>query len=74
MVYLMLAGIERLSIEFIRLNPKILFGLTEAQLISIGMIIIGSLGIVYFNRKKEFTKFVPTPEQTGKKSKIKSQK
>jgi phosphatidylglycerol:prolipoprotein diacylglycerol transferase len=74
MVYLVLAGIERLSIEFIRLNPKLLFGLTEAQLISAGMIIIGSLGIVYFNRKKEYTKFVPTPEQTGKKSKVKSQK
>ncbi|HVO75137.1 MAG TPA: prolipoprotein diacylglyceryl transferase [Ignavibacteriaceae bacterium] len=73
-VYLVLAGIERLSIEFIRLNPRILFGLTEAQLISILMIIIGTAGIIYYNKKKEFTKFVPLPEQSENKAKVKRQK
>jgi phosphatidylglycerol---prolipoprotein diacylglyceryl transferase len=39
--FLILMGIERLLIEFIRLNPHLIFGLTQAQLISIGLIIYG---------------------------------
>ena len=40
-LYLILTGIVRFTIEFIRLNPRILFGLSEAQLISALMIIFG---------------------------------
>lgn len=36
--YLILAGIERLLIEIIRINPRIIFGLSQAQIISIVMI------------------------------------
>lgn len=53
MVYLIFSGVERLLVEFIRINPKILFGLTEAQLISIILIIIGIVGIFKLNRKNE---------------------
>ena len=42
--YLFLAGIIRFSIEFIRLNPKYLFNLSGAQIISLFMIVIG----IYF--------------------------
>ena len=35
MIYLMLAGIERFAIEFLRPNPRIVFGLSEAQFIAI---------------------------------------
>ncbi len=45
-LYLILSGIARFFIEFIRLNPRILFGLSEAQLISVLFIIIGV--IFYF--------------------------
>lgn len=41
-IYLVLAGIERLLVEFIRLNP-LYFGLSQAQWISIGMIVLGSM-------------------------------
>jgi phosphatidylglycerol:prolipoprotein diacylglycerol transferase len=44
MMYLILTGIERLAVEFFRLNPRVAFGLTEAQLISIALIIIGAAG------------------------------
>lgn len=37
-IFMILAGIERFAIEFIRINPKLLFGLTQAQLISIVMV------------------------------------
>ena len=42
-LYLILTGIARLLVEFIRLNPKLLWGLSEAQLISIVIIIIGTI-------------------------------
>ncbi len=71
MAYLVFAGIERFLIEIIRLNPRLLFGLTEAQLISIVMIIIGTVGFVYLtNRNKP--KFIPEPvKQEKKKKKLK---
>ena len=71
MLYLIFAGIERFFIEFIRLNPKLMFGLSEAQLISILMIIIGSAGFYYFANKKHYKKFVPAAVNTEtKKSKL----
>ena len=42
-LYLILSGIARFFIEFIRLNPRIAVGLSEAQLISLLMIILGLL-------------------------------
>jgi phosphatidylglycerol:prolipoprotein diacylglycerol transferase len=44
MVYLILSGLARFSIEFIRLNNRLLFGLTEAQLIACCMMLIGIAG------------------------------
>ena len=43
-LYLILSGISRLMVEFIRLNPRFIFGLSEAQLISIVLVVIG----IYF--------------------------
>ncbi|MBS1514388.1 MAG: prolipoprotein diacylglyceryl transferase [Bacteroidetes bacterium] len=40
-LYLILTGIERFSIEFIRLNPKIIAGMTQTQLISLIFIFFG---------------------------------
>jgi len=45
MIYLILYGIERFLVELIRLNPRLLFGLSEAQLISILLIISGIIGL-----------------------------
>jgi phosphatidylglycerol:prolipoprotein diacylglycerol transferase len=44
MVYLMLAGFFRLLVETIRLNPRVLLGLTEAQVISVVLIAAGAIG------------------------------
>lgn len=51
MIYLVLAGLERLLVEFIRLNPRLFLGLSEAQLISIPLIVVGVGGIIYLNNK-----------------------
>jgi phosphatidylglycerol---prolipoprotein diacylglyceryl transferase len=44
MIYLMLAGIERFAIEFLRPNPRIFLSLSEAQLIALILIAIGMFG------------------------------
>ena len=51
MLYLMLAGLERFSIEFLRLNPRLAFGLSEAQLIAIGLMVVGLTGWMYLSGK-----------------------
>jgi phosphatidylglycerol:prolipoprotein diacylglycerol transferase len=43
-LYLMLVGACRFVVEFVRINPRIVLGLSEAQLISTAMIMIGALG------------------------------
>jgi phosphatidylglycerol:prolipoprotein diacylglycerol transferase len=48
--YLILSGIERFLIEFIRLNPIVVAGMSQAQLISLGMMITGILLLI--SRKK----------------------
>ncbi len=40
--YLIIAGSERFFIEFLRVNTRYLFGLSGSQIISLGMIAIGS--------------------------------
>jgi phosphatidylglycerol---prolipoprotein diacylglyceryl transferase len=48
--YLIAAGVERFSIEFLRLNPPMAAGLSEAQLISLLLILSGLIGLQYNRR------------------------
>jgi phosphatidylglycerol:prolipoprotein diacylglycerol transferase len=48
--YLILTGIARFFVEFIRLNPRILLGLTNAQIISILCVLIG--GVILFRLRR----------------------
>ena len=41
-LYLVLAGLERLLVEFVRRNDEVLAGLTQPQLISVAMIVAGA--------------------------------
>jgi phosphatidylglycerol:prolipoprotein diacylglycerol transferase len=52
--YLILSGIARFLVEFIRINPRILWGLTNAQFASLGAIAFG-LGLVLFARTRTAT-------------------
>jgi len=40
--YLVLSGIARFLVEFVRRNPKVLWGLSNAQLASAGSVIAGA--------------------------------
>jgi phosphatidylglycerol:prolipoprotein diacylglycerol transferase len=42
-LYFILAGAARFLVEFVRINPRVLFGLSEAQLIGVGMMVFGSV-------------------------------
>ena len=53
-IYLILNGIERFFIEFIRVNDRydvLGFQLSQAQLIAIGFMVAGGLGMFYFNKR-----------------------
>jgi phosphatidylglycerol---prolipoprotein diacylglyceryl transferase len=41
--YLVLTGIARFLVEFIRLNPRVLWGFTNAQLVSMACIVVGTI-------------------------------
>ncbi|MDP2422834.1 MAG: prolipoprotein diacylglyceryl transferase [Bacteroidales bacterium] len=50
-IYLIMNGIERFLIEKIRVNPKVnVFGihLTQAEIISFSLILLGIIGMIYF--------------------------
>jgi phosphatidylglycerol---prolipoprotein diacylglyceryl transferase len=49
--YLILSGVARFLVEFIRINPRILWGLTNAQLASLGAIAFG-FGLVLYARAR----------------------
>ena len=51
--YLFLAGFVRFMVEFIRLNPPYIFGLSGAQIISVIMILIGSVLMFYNNKSNK---------------------
>ena len=44
-LYLVAAGVERFLVEFIRRNEDVALGLTQAQLLSLGMILAGGIWI-----------------------------
>jgi phosphatidylglycerol:prolipoprotein diacylglycerol transferase len=45
-LYLLLAGLERFLVEFVRRNEDVAIGLTQAQLISLAMIVAGAVWLV----------------------------
>lgn len=53
MIYLIFAGAERFAVEFIRINPRLLFGLSEAQLIAAVLILIGFVGLLFLSRQQQ---------------------
>ena len=45
-LYLVLSGAARFLVEFVRVNPRIAFGLTEAQLASLTLVVIGGWWLI----------------------------
>ena len=51
--YIALNGLGRVAIETWRVNPKVALGMTEPQWIGVGLIVLGTAGWVYFNRRSQ---------------------
>jgi phosphatidylglycerol:prolipoprotein diacylglycerol transferase len=58
-LYLVLAGTERFLIEFIRRNDEVVAGLTQAQLLSLAMILAGGIWLASKAQRDELLK--PSP-------------
>jgi phosphatidylglycerol:prolipoprotein diacylglycerol transferase len=53
--YLMLSGTARFLVEFIRRNPKVLWGLSNAQLASAGAVFVGIALTAWASTRPAFT-------------------
>ncbi len=51
-LYLLLSGLERLLIEFIRRNHRVVVGLTAPQLESVALMIIGAAWLIWLERAR----------------------
>jgi phosphatidylglycerol:prolipoprotein diacylglycerol transferase len=63
-LYLVFAGVERFLIEFIRVNPDAAFGMPQSQLISIGFMVAGAIGLALTTRRRA-DEAAPAPEATA---------
>lgn len=63
--YLVLTGIARFLVEFIRRNPKVLWGLSNAQLASAGSAFVG-LGLIWWVSRQPLTEPGSTVAPVGK--------
>lgn len=59
--YLLLSGIARFMVEFIRRNPKVLWGLSNAQLASAGSVVVG-IALIWWAA----TRPAASPDQAAK--------
>jgi phosphatidylglycerol:prolipoprotein diacylglycerol transferase len=57
--YLALAGFARFLVEFIRVNPRVLFGLTVAQIASLVLVVVGA---VLLARRAQAPVQAPSPQ------------
>lgn len=62
--YLMLSGIGRFLVEFVRINPKLYFGhtMSNAQVAALGTVVIGII-IMFATRNNEAVVAQPLPKQ-----------
>jgi len=58
-VYLMLSSTFRFAVEFLRLNPRVALGLTDAQLVSGALFVVALAGSVYLGRRRRRTRREP---------------
>lgn len=52
-VYLVMSGVARFLVEFIRINPRVFFGMTNAQLASLASIVAGAMLWRFASRSAE---------------------
>jgi len=51
-LYLVLSGVGRFLVEFVRINPKIYFGMSNAQVAALGSVVVGVVVMVWARRRQ----------------------
>ncbi|MGO8801822.1 prolipoprotein diacylglyceryl transferase [Candidatus Binatus sp.] len=51
--YLLLAGAARFLVEFVRINPRVFYMFSEAQLIAFAMMVVGCVGLILTREKDQ---------------------
>jgi phosphatidylglycerol---prolipoprotein diacylglyceryl transferase len=64
--YLFLAGIARFLLEFVRVNPPLLFGLSQAQLVSVCLVVVGAVMLIA-KREEQPAVVAPLPRLAREK-------
>ena len=63
-LYLVLSGVGRFLVEFVRINPKLYFGMSNAQVAALGSVVVGIVVMVVAQRRD--VKVLPAmPEETA---------
>ena len=52
-LYLVLSGVGRFLVEFVRVNPKLYFGMSNAQIAALGSIVVGAAVMIVARMKHE---------------------
>lgn len=63
-IYLIVSGIARFLVEFLRLNPRVVFGLSESQIIALLLVVAGTYGLVHFNKQRQSDHSLPKGHQS----------
>ena len=50
--YLLLGGAARFLVEFVRINPRVFYMFSEAQLIAFAMMVIGGVALILTQGKR----------------------
>jgi phosphatidylglycerol---prolipoprotein diacylglyceryl transferase len=50
-LYLVLSGIGRFLVEFVRINPKLYFGMSNAQTAALGSVVVGVVVMIWASKK-----------------------
>jgi phosphatidylglycerol:prolipoprotein diacylglycerol transferase len=62
--YLFLSGLARFLVEFIRINPRLYWGMSNAQVASIGSMVVG-VGLIVWARKRSASAVLETHPVTS---------
>jgi phosphatidylglycerol:prolipoprotein diacylglycerol transferase len=65
--YLLLAGIARFLLEFVRVNVVVLFGLSQAQLLSLGLAAVGAAMLLTNRGERSASMAPPVPKLAREK-------
>jgi len=63
--YMVLAGAARFLVEFVRINPRVFYGLSEAQLIAFGMVVVGAVALAVSAKRKPTATMTDRSEKTA---------